>query len=174
MPNQNETQRNTFIQHLEELWSMEQRILEAMPTMIYKAHDMGLKNILRWHYAETLNQTSALRGIFKQLEHEFEIRHNERFTSILLEARDVLHHDDVMPSAEVDLLIITFCRQVEAYEIERYAAAAIFADVLHLEGIGKTLQSVLCEEKLALVKLNFAEKNIADRKPDEVEEPVNH
>jgi len=171
---QDQSQRNLFIEHLEELWAIEYRTLEAMPTIMDKVTDMGLKRILALHYAETLNQTSALRGIFKQLEITIEGSGNEAFDTLIAEAAEQLQRDDLTTPEEADLLVIAICRKIEEYEITRYSAAAFFARALGLEGVFRTLQTVLTEEKLAKVKLNFAAKNIAERQPDEIAEHIGH
>ena len=151
---------------------MEQLILTSMPPMIEAVQDFGLKQMLRLHYAETLNQTSMLRGIAKQLQIEIQPRHSNLFDSTLAEADEIVKHGDLTPSADLDRLIIAMGNKIEEYEIKQYSEAAAVADELGLEGVKKTLYTIQAEEKLAKVKLDFAAKNISDRHPDDVEEKM--
>ncbi|HEY3404026.1 MAG TPA: DUF892 family protein [Ohtaekwangia sp.] len=159
-----------FIEQLEELWAMEQLILESLPAMIERVSDFGLKNMLRLHYTETLNQTSMLRGIAKQLETVIRPRSSKLFDSTMTEADDIVRHGDLTPSIELDRLIIAMCRRIEEFEIDQYVSAATEAGKQGLMGVQKTLHTILMEEKLAKVKLDFAEKNLSDTHPDDVEE----
>lgn len=145
-------QQEPFITALEALWAMELRILQAMPDLIDKVHNTGLKNILRMHYAESANQTSMLRGIAKQLDVDLQL-------SVRGDFEPVITVPDVS-SPEGDAMIITLCKIIEEYEIEKYTDAVELASRAEWEGILKTLHVILNEEKLAKVKLNFAEKNI--------------
>jgi ferritin-like metal-binding protein YciE len=159
---ENTNQRALFMEHLEELWSMEQLILESMPAMIVTVEDFGLKQILRSHYAETLNQTSMLRGIAKQLQIQLQLRETKLFDSTLAEADEIVRHGELTPSPDLDRLIIAMCKRIEEYEIEQYSKAALQAGELSLQGVQKTLLTILTEEKLAKVKLDFVDKNLTD------------
>jgi ferritin-like metal-binding protein YciE len=166
--------RRKFIEHLEHLWTMENHILELLPAIIEKVYDGGLKNILRLHYAETLNQTSGLRGIFKQLDLDVRNRNTDHFGSILDRTNDSIRADDTSNSMDNDQLIISFCDEIETYEIEQYTSAADQAFRLGFIGVHKTLLSILMEEKMAKVKLAFAEKNINDGQSKTLEEQMHH
>ena len=57
-----------FYHELQVLWSAETMLTEAMPRMIEKAKNEGLKNMLRLHLAETDQHKVALEAICKMLE----------------------------------------------------------------------------------------------------------
>jgi ferritin-like metal-binding protein YciE len=170
MTAENKNQYPLLAAQLQGLWGTEQAIVKALPGLIDQATDIGLRNILSYHYAETLNQTSALRGIFKQLElspqgvasREFEQMLNDGASSVSSE----------YSGYPMDLEIISTARQVEEYEITQYTIAAAEAQMQGLEGIRKTLLVTLNEEKLALVKLDFLERNISEPASQAHEEVV--
>lgn len=154
----NEHERQLLTEKLQVLWGMEQSIIEALPLMIGRAHDPGLKNILRLHFTETLNQSSVLRGIFKQLEVIPQGQPEEEFFDMLTNA--ALQISTGYPGHELDFKIIAAAKQIEEYEIDQYRPAIVEADMQGWEGAGRSLLVNLNEEKLALVKLDFLERNI--------------
>jgi ferritin-like metal-binding protein YciE len=158
---QDEVNGPKLIDHLYELWTMEHRIIDSLPGMIEKVYDGGLKNILRLHYSETLNQTSSLRGIFKQLDCDIQNKPDDEF-SLMLDQADDAFVDEAAKSTASDQLIISFCKKIEDYEIGKYSIAIAQAKLLRLDGVVKVLYTILNEEKLAKVKLDFVAKNIAD------------
>jgi ferritin-like metal-binding protein YciE len=158
--NTNKQHFDLLIQELEDLWGIEHAIITALPLMIDKSNDQGLKNILRLHFAETLNQTSALRGIFKQrdLTPKGELKKN--FQTILENGESTISSAPM--GYDTDLKIIYAAKQIERYEIERYTNAVAIADKHGLQGVKRTLLTTLNEEKLAKVKLDFLEKKIGE------------
>jgi ferritin-like metal-binding protein YciE len=158
MTAENKNQYALLQAQLRALWGTEQAILKVLPALIGKAHDIGLKNILGYHFAETLNQTSALRGIFKQLELSPKGEASKGFEDMLNDEASTLSSE--FPGHAMDLRIISAARQVEQYEIAQYKAAVEEAEMQGLTGVRKTLLVSLNEEKLAHVKLDFLEKNI--------------
>lgn len=150
-----------FLKHLHLLWGMEQAIVKALPKIIDQARDEGLKNVLRLHYAETLNQTSALRGIFKQLELTAQGDAESSFEQMLRGGVDDIDIGNNR-NHESDLRLISAVKKVELYEIDQYMKAVIEAGNQNLDGVEKTLLVILNEEKLASVKLNFLKKNIEE------------
>ena len=168
MTAENKTQYALLKAQLRVLWGTEQAILKTLPLMIGKANDIGLKNILGHHFAETLNQTSALRGIFNQLELNPKGEASKGFEELLSKESELL--SSPIPGHVIDLKIISAARQVEQYEIAQYKAAIDEAGMQGLDGIRKTLLVTLNEEKLAHVKLDFLEKNINELTSHSAEE----
>jgi ferritin-like metal-binding protein YciE len=153
-------QQRSLVEQLQVLWGTEQAIVKALPSMIARVSDEGLKNVLRLHYAETLNQTSSLRGIFKQLELEPGGNFQSSFEEILREGQTITSSNE--RTYDVDLKVISLATKVESYEIDLYMQAIIEAGRQNLDGIEKILLVILNEEKLSLVKLNFLKRNIEE------------
>jgi ferritin-like metal-binding protein YciE len=158
--NENTERLSALVDHLKDLWGMEQSILKKLLTMIAVASDMGLKNVLRLHFAETLNQTSALRGIFKQLDLVPEGKSNRAIDELV---KGVSLISSKNSGADLDLEIIAIARNIELHEIDQYMKAISEAEAQGLEGIRKTLLVTLNEEKLARVKLDFLRRNIEEQ-----------
>ena len=139
--------------------------------MIDMAKDEGLKNLLRYHLAETDQHKVALEAICKMLEIEPEGDFNPGMKGILEEGEMVMAKDAT--DEGMDAALIAGAQKVEHYEISGYGSAAHYAEMLGYEGISKRLRLTLEEEQQADTKLNFLAKNLINpRAKTEVYETV--
>ena len=160
-----------FRHEIQVLWSAEAMLVEAMPKMIDMAKDEGLKNLLRYHLAETDQHKVALEAICKMLEIEPEGDFNPGMKGILEEGEMVMAKDAT--DEGMDAALISGAQKVEHYEISGYGSAAHYAEMLGYEGISKRLRLTLEEEQQADTKLNFLAKNLINpRAKTEVYETV--
>jgi ferritin-like metal-binding protein YciE len=162
--------RDLFYHELQVLWSAESLILEALPKMIERAKNEGLKNMLRLHLAETDQHKVALELICKQLEIDPEGDFNPGVKGILKEGEKVMAKDATEEA--MDAALIAGAQKVEHYEISGYGSAACYAEMLGYEGISQRLRLTLAEEQQADTKLNFLAKNIINEKAQLVEAQV--
>jgi len=147
-----------FYHELQVLWSAEGMLVEAIPKMIARAKNDGLKNMLRAHLAETDQHKVALEAICKQLEIEPEGDFNPGIKGIIDEGDKVMSKDAT--DEGMDAALIAGAQKIEHYEISGYGSAAHYAEMLGYEGIGKRLRLTLEEEQQADTKLNFLAKNL--------------
>ena len=145
--------------------------MEAMPRMIDRAKNEGLKNLLRYHLAETDQHKVALEAICKTLGIEPQGDFNPGMKGILEEGEMVMAKDAT--DEGMDAALIAGAQKVEHYEISGYGSAAHYAEMLGYEGISKRLRLTLEEEQQADTKLNFLAKNIINPRAKAVEyEPM--
>jgi ferritin-like metal-binding protein YciE len=149
--------QNNFPGELQKLWNGERMLVAAMPAMIEKANNEGLKNILSLHLAETLQHKTALEGIFKQLNIVAEEKINDDLQNILQEGQMAM-----MNASEdrADDLVIDSARKIEQYEIAAYALAGEYAKELGYEGIAQRLFLTQAEEIQANTKLIFLKNRV--------------
>ncbi|HWA34447.1 MAG TPA: DUF892 family protein [Cyclobacteriaceae bacterium] len=159
-----------FYHELQVLWSAEKMLVEAMPKMIAKAKNEGLKNLLRLHLAETDQHKVALEAICKQLDIDPKDDFNPGIKGILDEGEKVMAKDAT--DEGMDAALIAGAQKIEHYEISGYGSAAYYAEMLGYEGISKRLRLTLEEEQQADTKLNFLAKNIINPRATMVEEAV--
>lgn len=159
-----------FYHELQVLWSAENMLVEAMPQMIAKAKNEGLKNLLRLHLAETDQHKVALELICKQLGIDPQGDFNPGMEGILDEGEMVMAKDAT--DEAMDAALIAGAQKVEHYEISGYGSAACYAEMLGYEGIAQRLRLTLAEEQQADTKLNFLAKNIINPRAKIVEEAV--
>jgi ferritin-like metal-binding protein YciE len=148
------------------LWSAEKMLVEAMPLMIEKATNEGLKNLLALHHAETREHQVVLENICKQLEIDPKGDFNPGIKGILEEGEKVMAKDAT--PAGMDAALIAGAQKVEHYEISGYGSAAHYAETLGYDAIAKRLRQTLEEEQQADTKLNFLAKHIVNPKANEM------
>lgn len=149
-----------FYHELQVLWSAEAMLVEAMPKMVERAKNTGLKNNLAMHLAETQQHKAALELICKQLGIDPAGDPNPGMKGILAEG-DMVMAKDATDEA-MDATLIAGAQKVEHYEISGYGSAAYYAEMLGYEGIAQRLRLTLAEEQDADTKLNFLAKEIVN------------
>jgi len=135
-------------------------LIEAMPKMIERARNEGLKKMLSFHFAETDQHKVALEGICKQLEIDPRGDFNPGIKGIIEEGEMVMAKDATEEA--MDAALIAGAQKIEHYEISGYGSAAYYADMLGYEGIAQRLRLTLAEEQDADTKLNFLAKNLVN------------
>ena len=107
-----------FYDELQVLWSAENMLIEAMPKMIEKAKNEGLKNMLRAHFAETDQHKVALEMICKQLGIDPKGDFNPGIKGIIEEGDMVMSKDAT--DEGMDAALIAGAQKIEHYEISGY------------------------------------------------------
>ena len=158
--------QDLFYHELQMLWSAEDMLVAAMPAMIDKASNEGLKNMLALHHAETQVHKTALEAICRQLDVDPTGDFNPGMKGIIEEGEKVMAKDAI-PEA-MDAGLIAGAQKVEHYEISGYGSAANYAEMLGLEGIAKRLRLTLEEEQQADTKLNFLAINLINPQANEL------
>jgi ferritin-like metal-binding protein YciE len=156
-----------FYHELQVLWSAETMLIRALPRMIDRAKNEGLKNLLRLHLAETDQHKVALEAICKTLEIDPQDDFNPGIKGILEEGEKVMAKDAT--DEGMDAALIAGAQKVEHYEISGYGSAAHYAEMLGYEGISKRLRLILEEEQQADTKLNFLAKNLINQRANTAE-----
>jgi ferritin-like metal-binding protein YciE len=154
-----------FYHEIQVLWSAEKMLVEAMPSMIERARNEGLKNLLALHHAETQQHKTALEAICKQLEIDPEGDFNPGMKGVLEEGNKVMAKEAT--DEAMDAALIAGAQKVEHYEISGYGSAAHYAEMLGYEGIAQRLRLTLEEEQQADTKLNFLAKNLINLRADD-------
>ncbi len=157
-----------FFHELQVLWSAENMLVEAMPAMIERAKNPGLKKSLALHLAETEQHKVALEMICKGLGIDPQGDFNPGMKGILEEGQKVMAKDATAEG--MDAALIAGAQKVEHYEISGYGSAAHYAEMLGYDAIAKRLRLTLEEEQQADTKLNTLAKNIVNRRAKLAEE----
>jgi len=147
-----ESLRSLLIEQLQDLYSAEDQIVQALPKMIEKTSDPQLKSALNEHLEITRGQVRRLDGIFDDLNNID--RKGEKckgMEGLIKEGEDILKAkgDDETRDAG----IIAAAQRVEHYEIAGYGCARTYASLLGRRDWADLLEQTLNEEKEADVKL---------------------
>lgn len=148
----NRTLEQLFIEELEDMYSAEKQMIEALPKLIEQASLPALKKALSEHLKETENQVERLEKIFSTLDLSAKENYCEAMGGLLKEADEMIENQNKSPI--LDAAIIAAAQKVEHYEIASYGTLRSFAKHLNFDGdIIDLLQESLNEEGAADKKL---------------------
>jgi ferritin-like metal-binding protein YciE len=147
-----------FVHQLRDIYYAEKQIVQALPEMIEKAKDPGLKQGFEAHLGETKYHVKRLEQVFKM--HGVEAKGVECPASGIIEEADEIA-GEVDDKKVLDAAVIAAAQAVEHYEITRYGTLIAWAKQLGRPNCASVLQENLEEEKAADSKLTaLAERNI--------------
>ena len=142
------TLRDLFQEHIQDLYSVEEQILDALPEMIDAATDPDLRAGLQNHLEETRRQYTRLEEIGRIMSFDPAGVKCEGMKGILKEG-DKLISKEVEEDDVLDAAIIAACQRVEHYEIAVYGTARTYARMLGESEATALLEESLNEEKNA-------------------------
>jgi ferritin-like metal-binding protein YciE len=148
-----ENLHSLFVEELQDLYSAEQQIIEALPDMVEEASSPDLKSALQQHLEETRGHVRRLDQIFSQIPKvDKEGKTCKGMKGIIKDNQDLLDTD-----AEPEVLdagMIAGAQRVEHYEIAGYGTVRTYAQLLGRKDWAQLLEQTLQEEKQADQKLN--------------------
>lgn len=149
-----ESLRELLIEELQDLYSAENQILEALPKMIEEADSPELKNGFSQHLEQTRGHVRRLDQIFDQLGKDVDRKEKtcKGMKGIIKDAEDLLD-EDAEPEV-LDAGMIAGAQRVEHYEIAGYGTVRTYAQLLGRKDWAQLLQQTLDEEKETDQKLN--------------------
>jgi ferritin-like metal-binding protein YciE len=148
-----------FVHQLRDIYYAEKQIVQALPEMIEKAKDPGLKQGFEAHLGETKNHVKRREQVFKM--HGVEAKGVEcpAIDGIIEEADEIA--GEVDDKKVLDAALIAAAQAVEHYEITRYGTLIAWAKQLGRPDCASVLQETLEEEKAADSKLtSLAERDV--------------
>lgn len=171
--------RKLLKHELDDLYSAETQLIDALPEMVKKATDKELKASISAHLKVTKAQKERLTKIRKLLNDDAEEPKETRgfFASLfmskegeehckamegLIKEAETLMKEDMTPEV-MDAAIIAAAQKVEHYEISSYGTAKAYAMQLGLKQVAQLLNTTLDEEyaaddsltKLAVGRINL-------------------
>ena len=153
------TMNDLFVHTLKDIYYAENQIVKALPDMIDKATDSGLKQGFQSHLAEIKNHIQRLEQVFKMHDVKVEGVDCPAIDGILKEAKEV--SGEVEDKQVLDAALIAMAQAVEHYEMTRYGTLIAWAKQLGRADCASVLEQNLKEEKAADQKLTgLAERGI--------------
>jgi ferritin-like metal-binding protein YciE len=145
------TMNDLFVHTLRDIYYAEQQLVKALPKMVEKANDPGLKQAFQAHLGETKNQVTRLEEVFRMHGEEANAVNCPAIDGIIEEAEDVA--GDVDDKEVMDAALAAAAQAAEHYEISRYGSLIAWAKRLGRNDCANVLQKSLDEEKAADSKL---------------------
>ena len=140
--NQVSTLEELFVEQLQDLYSAETQLIDALPKMAKAAHAAPLKAGFKAHLAQTKEHTRRLERILKNLKQEVGGKTCRAMQGLIKEGDEMIS-EDAVPVVK-DAGLIAAAQRVEHYEIAGYGTVRTFATLLghrqHAATLGKTLK----------------------------------
>lgn len=133
-----------FLNELRDIYSAEEQIVKALPSVIKAADSGDLKEAFQKHLAETKEQVERLDAIFEMLEETHGKQTCEAMKGLIQECADAIQ--EFPKSALRDAAIISKAQRIEHYEISAYGTLRTFAKELDLDDAAQLLKQTLDEE----------------------------
>jgi ferritin-like metal-binding protein YciE len=153
------TLNDLFIHALGAIYYAEKKIAKALPDMVDKASDNGLKDGFERHCDQTEVHIERLEKAFEMLGAEARTAGCPAIDGILDEADEI--SGDIDDDTVMDVALIAAAQAVEHYEITCYGTLVAWARELGRADCAELLEETLAEEKAADYNLtNLAERRI--------------
>lgn len=148
-----ETLQDLLIHQLQDIYSAEQMLTQALPKLQDKASTEALVTAFSDHLAETQKQVTRLDRVFQILGERPRGVKCKAMEGLIEEAQQILDEDG--NESVIDAGIIAAAQRVEHYEISAYGSAKAFAALLGLSDIVELLNESQEEETAADKKLSL-------------------
>jgi ferritin-like metal-binding protein YciE len=140
-----ESLKDLYIHELNDLYSAEKQILDALPKMAKKASSPELRQAFEEHLVVTEEQVRRLDTIFDELGGGPSGQKCRGMEGLIEEGEELLQEEDADPATR-DAGLIAAAQRVEHYEIAGYGCARTYAQRLGFENAARLLQQTLEEE----------------------------
>ncbi len=155
------TFKDMYIAELQELFSVEAQLSEALLEMAEVASNKALKDALASHREETLVQQSRLEFVLEKHRARAQEHTDQAMQALVRESQKML--EMVEGNDLRDAAIIASAQKIEHYEIAAYGTAAALAGQLNLRNDQQMLHQSLDEEKKADALLTQLAKGEVNR-----------
>lgn len=147
---------------IQDLYSAENQILEALPQLISKAKSSQLRQAFEQHQRQTEKHVQRLEQVAQQLDIDPDGETCMAMQGLIEEAQDLLEQLEGDPIT--DAALIGAAQKVEHYEIASYGTARTLAQQAGQDQIADLLQQTLDEEKQTDEKLTEIATTKANQK----------
>ena len=151
-----------FEHELQDLYSAEKQLLEALPKMAEKASDAKLKQAFITHLEETKQQKQRLEQAFELCGMKSGRVKCEAMAGLVEEGENMID-ENATPEVK-DAGLISSAQRIEHYEISGYGTAAHYAERLGKKEVAELLQQTLAEEQKTDTLLNDLAKSSINQK----------
>jgi ferritin-like metal-binding protein YciE len=142
-----QTLHDLFVEQLQDLYSAETQLVQALPKMASAASHEELRDAFEQHLEETRGHVNRLREVFEQIGVTPGGEKCEGMAGLIKEGQEVLSMQGD-PSV-IDAALIAAAQRVEHYEIAGYGTVRTLADHLDLGDAKSLLDETLDEEAKA-------------------------
>jgi len=136
--------QDVFKEQVEDLYSAETQLVEALPKMASAANNDQLKQAFEQHLEETRGHVQRLQQVFGDAGISSPSEHCKGMEGLIKEGEEIVTAQGD-PNAK-DAALIAAAQRVEHYEIAAYGTARTLADELGFDDAKDLLDQTLDEE----------------------------
>jgi ferritin-like metal-binding protein YciE len=153
-----QTAHELYIHELNDMFSAEQMLLEALQEQAEAANNAQLKKAFESHLAQTQKQVERLQRCFEEIGEEPENEECKGMKGLVEEFRSFVQEKDPSPDI-LDHFACGAAAKVEQYEIKGYESLIELAESMEHNQAVKLLNQSLKEEQSTLEKMEkFGER----------------
>jgi len=156
------TLEDLYIEQLQDLFSAENQIIEALPKMIEAASEAKLKKGFQLHLEQTKEQATRLKQILDRIGEEADGKTCKAMQGLVAEGKEALKEGK--PGPVLDAALIAAAQRIEHYEMAGYGTARTFAKQLNDDESIPLLEKTLQEEKDTDEKLTQVAESLVNPK----------
>lgn len=156
------TLKDLYIHELQDMYSAETQLLDALPKVIDKTTDSKLKKAFESHLKETEGHQEKVGKLIKSHGEEPGKETCDAMKGLIKETDSTMKEnmsDDVMDAA-----LIACGQRVEHYEMAGYGTCRAYAQALDLTDDVKTISEIFSQEESADEKLTEIGVNVVNPK----------
>jgi len=154
--------KDMFVDLLQDAYSAETQLVEALPKMAGAAKSADLKAGFQQHLTETKNQVKRLEQVGKMLNADLDENTCEAMEGLVEEGEEIIGMDADRDAKDAGL--IASAQKVEHYEIATYGTLCSWAKQLGMQDAANILGQSLDEEKAADQKLTRIAEAMVNQK----------
>jgi ferritin-like metal-binding protein YciE len=139
-----ETLRDLYVEQLQDLYSAETQLVDALPKMAKAATHPQLQRAFNQHLAQTQQQVQRLEQIFQALGSSPKGQTCKGMEGLITEGQEMIKAKG--DPAAIDAGLIAAAQRVEHYEIAGYGCVRTYASQLGEQQAVTLLQQTLDEE----------------------------
>lgn len=156
------TMKDLLEHELQDLYSAENQLLEALPKMAEAASQKSLKSAFEKHLKETEQQIKRLQDAVKGTDLELEGEKCKGMEGLIKEGEDIIESDG--DASVKDAALIGAAQRVEHYEMAGYGTVRTFAKLLGYDDMAEKLQRTLDQEGTTDEKLTKLAEDVINPK----------
>ena len=154
------TLRDLYVEQLQDLYSAETQLVEALPKMAKAATHPQLQAAFQQHLAETQQQVQRLEQVFQQLGQKPGGHTCKAMQGLIAEGQEMIKMKG--DPAAIDAGLIAAAQRVEHYEIAGYGCVRTYAQQLGDQQNMALLQQTLDEEGMTDKKLTAIAEQVVN------------
>lgn len=150
-----------FIQELQDIYSAEKQLFQALPKLANAALDSRLKQAFSAHLKQTEEQLKRLMEIESEMDESLDGHVCVGMEGLIKEGEHTMKSSDL--ATAMDAGLIGAAQRVEHYEIAAYGVAIAHANEMEHTKVARLLKQTLQEEEEADKKLTDIARTLNKR-----------